>query len=150
MTGIDHYERKRVKVRREEEVVRAMLESWAEGIEPVKKTWAEHCTQDIVWWNSARGAVEGMDNCLAAIDAIDQLVGGFAYIKVPVRNLVAVEGLVFVERSDDLYRGDDSLIAAVPVTGVIAFRGDKVESWRDYCDDWLREHRPEDAAKAVV
>jgi limonene-1,2-epoxide hydrolase len=137
-------------VRKEEQVIREMLESWAGGPEPTKKTWSQYCTDDIVWWNSARGAVEGMEACLAAIDAIDQLTGGFGCIKVPVRNLVAVEGLVFVERSDDLYRADGSLIAAVPVTGVISFRGEKVAEWRDYCDDWMREHRPEGAARAVV
>jgi limonene-1,2-epoxide hydrolase len=130
-------------VLREEEVVRAMLESWADGPETIKATWRKHCTEDIVWWNSGRGAVEGMESCLQAIDAIDEVVGGFACIKVPVRNLLATEGLVFVERSDDLYRADDSLIAAVPVTGVISFRGEEVCSWRDYCVDWLRDFLPE-------
>ena len=124
---------------REEEIVREVVAAWEDGLEATKASWRAHCDPKIVWWNSGRGAIEGLEACLGAIDAIDQVVGGFAYIKVPVRRLTAVEGLVFAERSDDLYRADDSLIAAVPVTGVIEFEGEKIVEWRDYCVDWMRD-----------
>jgi limonene-1,2-epoxide hydrolase len=134
----------------EEQIVREMLDSWLKGPEEVKRTWADHCAENIVWWNSGRGAIEGRDTCLAAISAMDQLVAGFAYVKAPIRNLIAAAGLVIVERSDDLYRADDSLIAAVPVVGVIEFEGEKITSWRDYCDDWMRDFRPDDATRALA
>ena len=60
-----------------------------------------------------------------------------ASVDVPVRSVVAEPGRVIIERSDDMYRSDGSVIATVPVTGVIEFEGDKIVAWRDYCDDWM-------------
>lgn len=133
-------------MRREEEIVREVLAAWRGGLGPTKESWAAHCAPDVVWWNSARGAIEGLDACLAAIDAIDQVLSGFAYIEVPIRRLVAEDGIVFVERSDDLYRAGGSLIASVPVTGVIEFRGERIVEWRDYCVDWMQEFLPTETA----
>ena len=135
---------------REEEIVREILAAWREGLEATKKSWAEHCAPEMVWWNSARGAIEGLEPCLQAIDAIDQVIGGFAYIDVPVRRIASADGVVFVERSDDLYRADDSLIVSVPVTGVIEFEGDKIVAWRDYCVDWMQDFRPPGAPASLA
>ena len=133
-------------MRQEEEIVRQVLSAWRGGLEATKESWAKNCAPQMVWWNSARGAIEGLESCLQAIDAIDQLLQGFAYIDVPILRLVAEEGLVFVERSDDLYRADGSLIISVPVTGVVVFDGEKIVEWRDYCVDWLSQFMPAGSA----
>lgn len=129
----------------QEEIVRSLLRSWSDGLEETKRTWKEHCTDDIVWWNSARGALTGIDACLQAIDAIGTFTN-FSHIEVPIKNLIARDGLVVVERSDDLYATDGSLIVAVPVVGCLSFRDDKIAEWRDYCDDWMRAFRPAEDA----
>jgi limonene-1,2-epoxide hydrolase len=137
---------KEIRVRREEEIVREVLAAWQGGLEATKESWARHCASQMVWWNSGRGAIEGLDACLQAIDAIDEILHGFSHIDVPVRRLMAEPEAVMVERSDDLYRADGSLIASVPVVGIIEFEGEKIVEWRDYCVDWMQEFLPETAS----
>jgi limonene-1,2-epoxide hydrolase len=62
---------------------------------------------------------------------------GVASVEVPVRNGLAGEEPVIVERSDDLLREDGTEIARVPVVGSVELVGDKIVPWRDYCDDWM-------------
>ena len=136
-------------MQREEEIIREILDSWERGLEAINETWSKHCAQDIVWWNSARGEIVGLEACLAAFAVMDQMVG-FTSLAAPVVNLLAGDGLVFVERTDDLKGENGSLIVSVPVTGVIEFANGKITSWRDYCDDWMRDYRPADAPKSVA
>jgi limonene-1,2-epoxide hydrolase len=74
---------------------------------------------------------------------------GIHHIVVPIKNLTVDERCVYAERSDDLYREDGSLIAAIPVTGVIEFEDDKIVSWRDYADDWLLKMQMEEQGQTV-
>jgi limonene-1,2-epoxide hydrolase len=90
-----------------------------------------------VWWNSARGAVEGLDACLEGIRGFYQALN-VDHVEVPIKSIVSDgDDLVVIERSDDTYLTDGSLLAAVPVVGVVRFRDGKIAEWRDYCDDWL-------------
>jgi limonene-1,2-epoxide hydrolase len=120
----------------EERVVREVLHMWGQGLQSTKESWRTNCAVDMEWYNSARGSIVGLDNCLAAIDQMFTQLD-IAYVKTPIRTLHATTGLVYAERSDDMYRRDGSLIAAIPVVGVVAFDGGKISEWRDYCDDWL-------------
>ncbi len=120
----------------EERIVREILQMWGQGIEQTKAAWAEHCVPEMVWSNSARGSISGLDNCLHAIDEMFSALDA-AYVTVPIRTLHAATGVAYVERSDDLYRADGSLIVAVPVVGVVEFDHGKIVQWRDYCDDWI-------------
>jgi len=133
----------------EEKIVRNVVVMWAGGKEATKDSWRQHASQSLIWWNSARGALRGLDACEQAIDSLFDILG-VASIKVPIKAVAAGAGLVFIERSDDMYRQDGSLIAAVPVTGVVQFDGDKIVEWRDYCDDWMRAYRPDGANKALA
>ena len=47
---------------------------------------------------------------------------------------------IMIERTDDLYRTDGSMIVSVPVTGVAVFRDDRIAEWRDYCVDWYSDY----------
>lgn len=120
-----------------ERITRRVLEMWASGLESTITSWRDHATDDLVWWNSARGAVDGLETCLESIRMFYQAIN-VSHVKVPIRSLVS-DGvdLVVVERSDDTYLRDGSLLAAVPVVGVIKFRDGKIAEWRDYCDDWV-------------
>lgn len=120
-----------------EQTIRKVLEMWAGGLEPTLASWREFATPDLVWWNSARGAVNGLEECLAGIRTFYETMS-VDHVKVPIRSVVSGrDGLVFVERSDDTYLTDGSLLAAVPVVGVVRFRDGKIVEWRDYCDDWV-------------
>jgi limonene-1,2-epoxide hydrolase len=110
---------------------------WAGGLESTVTSWRDHATDDLVWWNSARGAVDGLEACLDSIRMFYQTMN-VSHVKVPIRAVVSDgNDLVVVERSDDTYLRDGSLLAAVPVVGVIKFRDGKIAEWRDYCDDWV-------------
>ena len=134
---------------KEEAIVRDVFALWASGLEGVLESYRTHHHPDLHWWNTARGSVHGLETCGQGVKMMFSMLGT-ASVKVPIKNLMAREGFVLVERSDDLYRADGSLIAAVPVTGAIEFKGDKIITWRDYCDDWMRDWRPPEASKSLV
>ena len=121
----------------QEELVKKVVEMWSGGLESTIASWRDHAAPDLVWWNSARGAVEGLDACLEAIRGFYQALS-VDHVQVPIRSIVSDgDDLVVIERSDDCYLSDGSLLAAVPVVGVVLFRDGKIAEWRDYCDDWV-------------
>jgi limonene-1,2-epoxide hydrolase len=120
----------------EERIVREVLAMWGQGLQATKDSWRRHCDAEMEWYNNARGSIVGLDNRLSAIDQMFAQLE-IAYVKTPIRSLHATTGLVYAERSDDMYRADGTLIAAVPVVAVVALTDGKISQWRDYCDDWL-------------
>ncbi|OHV06895.1 limonene-1,2-epoxide hydrolase family protein [Mycobacterium talmoniae] len=120
----------------EEAMVRDILAMWSTGVEGVKESFRHYGSRNLVWWNSARGALTGLDVCLQALDQMFDVLE-IAAVAVPIHTLFTAPGRAVVERSDNLYRGDGTLIAEIPVTGVIGFDGAKMVVWRDYCDDWM-------------
>jgi limonene-1,2-epoxide hydrolase len=120
----------------EEQIVRDVLAMWRAGLEETKESWRRYAAGHLVWWNSARGTIVGLEPCLDGIEQLYRLLE-VAYVDVPVRNVLAERGRVIVERSDNLFRKDGSVVAYVPVTGVIEFEGERIVRWRDYCDDWI-------------
>jgi limonene-1,2-epoxide hydrolase len=130
-------ETRSARVTEQEQITRKVVEMWAGGLDSTLTSWREHATLDMVWWNNARGAVDGLEGCLEGIRMFYRTMG-VDHVKVPIRSIVS-DGmdLVVIERSDDTYLKDGSLLAAVPVVGVIRFRDGKIVEWRDYCDDWV-------------
>lgn len=126
---------------KEEEVVREIFGMWAKGLEGCVESFETHCHPDLVWWNSARGGVEGRDLCVQGLQAMQEMTK-FSTTLVKIKNIQAKSGQVMVERSDDMYDRAGNLIAAVPAVGVLEFEGEKIISWRDYCNDWMRDLAP--------
>ena len=123
---------------KEEEIVREIFKMWLKGLQGCVDSFHKHCHPDLHWWNSVRGAVEGRDVCIQGLHAMQEMTQ-FSTTKVVIKNIQAKPGQVMVERSDDMYDKDGNLIAAVPAAGVLEFEGDKIISWRDYCNDWMRD-----------
>ena len=134
---------------KEEKIVREVCGMWATGLEGTLASYYKHHHPDFHWWNCARGSVHGLDTCAQGVRTMYAMLD-VGSVKVPIKNLMAREGFVLIERSDDLYRTDGSLIASVPVIGAIEFDDDKIIAWRDYCDDWMRDMRPVGADKSLV
>jgi limonene-1,2-epoxide hydrolase len=121
----------------QEAITKKVVEMWTGGLESTLASWRDYAAENLIWWNSARGAVEGLDGCLEAIRGFYQTLS-VDHVEVPIRSIVSDgNDLVVIERSDDTYLTDGSLLAAVPVVGVIQFRNGKIAEWRDYCDDWV-------------
>lgn len=135
-------------MREEERIVRECLAMW-DTLEGTIRSYRELHHPDFVWWNSARGALGGIEDCIRGVEMLYGMLG-VARVEVVVKHVMCEPGRVMVERSDDLYRADGSVIAQVPVVGVFEFEGDRIIRLRDYCDDWMRDFRPEDAPRALV
>jgi limonene-1,2-epoxide hydrolase len=133
---------------KKEAAVRDVFAIWDEGPHGARAAWEKHGAENLVWWNSARGQIDGLDACLARCDEMYEALG-IHRIGVPVKRLTVDDVCVYTERVDELYRADGSLIVAVPVTGVIEFDGDKIVSWRDYADDWLMKMQQQEQAPAI-
>jgi limonene-1,2-epoxide hydrolase len=57
---------------------------------------------------------------------------GLESITLDVSHMGVIDGLVFIERVDRfVYKGK---AGAVPVVGVLAFKGDHISEWREYYD----------------
>lgn len=119
----------------EERIVRVVLEKWNDGLASTLESWRRHCTDDLLWWNSARGEISRLDACLAGIAQMWEHLD-VVRVDVPIRTLLSEPGRVVVERSDNLVKKNGDIIYA-PVTGVVEFINDKIVRWRDYCDDWM-------------
>jgi limonene-1,2-epoxide hydrolase len=132
---------------REERVVRQVIEMWETTASTIR-AYREHHTSDVHWWNSARGSVDGAEACIEKVKVMHAKLN-LGCVKGVIRNLVAKDGIVMVERTDDLYRKDGSLIVSIPVTGVAEFKGDKIFQWRDYCVDWYTQYSRQQAAKSA-
>jgi limonene-1,2-epoxide hydrolase len=128
----------------EEAVVRRVIEMW-ETTESTIRAYREHHTPNLHWWNSARGSVHGAEACIEKVKMMHAKLN-LGCVKGVIRNLVARDGIVMVERTDDLYRKDGSLIVSIPVTGVAEFEGDKISEWRDYCVDWYTSYSRQQVA----
>lgn len=126
----------------EEKVLREVFEKWRRGLPGLLDSFATHCTLDVRWWNSARGVVEGLDECLAALRMLVDVVE-FQSVEVRIRSMVSSGHTVYVERSDALFAADGSLIADPPVFGVVEFQDGRIREWRDYAADWLSDFTPE-------
>jgi limonene-1,2-epoxide hydrolase len=137
-----------VTMDKKEAAVRDVLAIWGEGPRGAIDAWQKHGAESLIWWNSARGQIDGLQACLDKCDEMYEVLG-IHHIAVPVEG-VAVDGAcVYIERVDEMYREDGSLIEAVPVTGVIEFDGDKIVSWRDYADDWYMKMQMQEQAPAT-
>jgi limonene-1,2-epoxide hydrolase len=140
--------REETEMDKKEAAVRDVLAIWAEGPHGARAAWERHGAEDLVWWNSARGQIDGLEACLARCDEMYEALG-IHHIDVPVKGLTVDGACVYTERVDELYREDGSLIVAVPVAGVIEFEGEKIVSWRDYADDWLMKMQEQEQAAAT-
>ena len=83
---------------------------WRAGLEETKESWRRYAAGHLVWWNSARGTIVGLEPCLDGIEQLYRLLE-VAYVDVPVRNVLAERGRVIVERSDNLFHKDGSVVA---------------------------------------
>ncbi|MCZ4551054.1 nuclear transport factor 2 family protein [Gordonia rubripertincta] len=122
-----------------EAIVRDLFGMWGDGIESCKQSWIKYADENIVWWNSGRGSVEGMAANLSAMDQMGSALG-ISRLEVTIKNILAGDEIVFVERLEDYYRADGTHIKQVPVAGVFTFRDGKLVELRDYCVDWLTDY----------
>ena len=107
-------------------VVEKMINAWD------TKNWklvGELFTEDGVLHSMM---IEPIVGRAAIAQRIDGMGEGIDSIKLNIRHIGVIDGVVFVERVDEfVYKGHPG---KVPVVGVIEVQGDKIKEWREYYD----------------
>jgi limonene-1,2-epoxide hydrolase len=90
-------------------------------------------TPETVWVNEGISVTTGIDEAIAALEAVEKSVGiKDAYFDMLA---IAVDGnRVLTERLDRFKRADGSEIGAAMVMGIFEVEGDHIVAWRDYYD----------------
>ena len=132
-----------------EQTIRAFFAT-LQSADEVVAGWKRYCSDDIVWWNSARGALNGMDETIVGLHRMQEFVGAHHW-RVDIKNIWVVGDTVIAERTDTAVGTDGRDIAGADVVGIINFnKAGKISEWRDYCDDWTRDFRPDADHRSLV
>jgi limonene-1,2-epoxide hydrolase len=115
-----------------EDVIRAVLTSWGEGLEAAAAATREHFADDCVWEQTALPTTTGPEEAAQFLLSMGDM--GFSAIEVEYRNVAASGDVVCTERVDHILRADGSRAGTFPVVGVTEFRDGKIASWREYFD----------------
>ena len=115
-----------------EDVIRAVLTSWGEGLEAAAAATREHFADDCVWEQTSLPTTTGPEEAAQFLLSMGDM--GFSAIEVEYRNVAASGDVVCTERVDHILRADGSRAGSFPVVGVTEFRDGKISSWREYFD----------------
>jgi len=115
-----------------EEVIRVVLGSWAQGADAAKAAIRAFFADDCMWEQASFPTTIGPEEAAALFDSMGQM--GFSSVDVDFRNVLAAGDVVCTERVDWLVRPDGSRVGPLPIVGVTEFRDGKITSWREYFD----------------
>ena len=115
-----------------EEVIRAVLQSWGEGADAAKAATRKYFAADCVWEQTGFPTTTGPDEAAELFNSMGAM--GFRSVDVDFRNVVCAGDVVCTERVDWLVRPDGSRVGPLPIVGVTEFRDGKITSWREYFD----------------
>ncbi len=90
-------------------------------------------TPDTIWVNEGISVTTGIDEAIAALEAVEKSVG----IKDAHFDMLAIAAdgnRVLTERLDRFERADGSEIGSAMVMGIFEVEGDHIVAWRDYYD----------------
>jgi len=115
-----------------EDVIRAVIKAWTDGIPASQAAIRAHFTDDCRWEQAGLPTTTGPEEAAQLMDTMRQM--GFSSLDVEYRNVAAVGDVVFTERIDWMVRPDGSRAGPFPVVGVTEFRDGKISAWREYFD----------------
>jgi len=115
-----------------EEVLRAVLRAFGEGIAAAQEAMRVHLTDECAWEMAGLRTTTGGDEAAQLFSSMEAV--GFSSWTVEFRNVAVVGDVAFTERIDWLVRPDGSRLGPWPVVGVTEFRDGKISAWREYYD----------------
>jgi len=115
-----------------EDVIRAVLKAWGEGVPAAQEATRKHFAEDCVWEQPGLPTTHSAEEAAVSLVHLTQM--GFSGIEVEYRNVVAAGDIVFTERRDAVVRPDGSRMGPFPVVGVVEFHDGKISAWREYFD----------------
>jgi limonene-1,2-epoxide hydrolase len=115
-----------------EDVLRAVLSSWGEGIAAGQEAMRRYLTDDCLWEQVGLPTTTGGDEAAEFFGSMEAM--GFVGMAVDYRKVAVAGDVVFTERIDWMLRADGSRLGPWPVVGVTEFRDGKISAWREYFD----------------
>lgn len=90
-------------------------------------------TSDTVWVNEGVSITTGIEDAIAALEAVEEAVG-IKDAQFEILAIAADGNRVLTERLDRFQRADGSEIGTAMVMGIFEIEGDHIVAWRDYYD----------------
>ena len=115
-----------------EEVFRAVMTAWCEGIAEAQQAMRAYLTDDCPWEQVGLPTTTGGEEAAQLMGSMEAM--GFCAMAVEFRNVASAGDVVFTERVDWMVRPDGSRLGPWPVVGVAEFRDGKISAWREYFD----------------
>ena len=115
-----------------EDVIRAVLKAWGQGIPAAQEATRRHFAEDCVWEQPGLPTTHSAEDAARSLVHLEQM--GFSGIEVEFRNVVSAGDVVVTERRDSVVRPDGTRMGPFPVVGVVEFRDGKISAWREYFD----------------
>ncbi len=116
------------------DIIRAFLDVWSEGPEPLEKAIRDLFRPDTEWVNVGLSKTVGADEALA-MGAKFEAAMGYSKILVETLHIAANGNVVLTERMDRLVAADGRGIGAFAIAGIFELDDDgRLVRWRDYTD----------------
>jgi len=116
------------------DIIRAFLDVWSEGPEPLEKAIRDLFRPDTEWVNMGLSKTVGADEALA-MGAKFEATMGYSKILVETLHIAANGNVVLTERMDRLVAADGREIGAFAIAGIFELDDDgRLVRWRDYTD----------------
>lgn len=115
------------------EFVRQHLARYGSSFESGCAAMREDFTDRTIWENVGLSSTVGSEQALALMHQFrDQF--GIERIEIDTLTAAACGNRVLTERVDHLIRTDGSLVASIPLMGILEVERNKVVAWHDYFD----------------
>lgn len=116
-----------------EQVTRRFFEEWSVSFDAMCRAFDAVMAPGCVWEQRPMAVTRSRADAIAFLRRSNRLLG-LDTAPVEMLHLAVVGDIVMTERVDHLTRRDGTLIASLPVVGVLEFDGTELVVWREYFD----------------
>ncbi len=116
-----------------ESTVRAFFAAWGDDLDSLIAAMSRHLAPDVVWEQTGLPTARSLDAALAMMESARRR--GTAAMSAQLLAVAADGTTVLTERIDRIIAADGSVVAVIPVMGILELGEDLlVHHWREYFD----------------
>ncbi len=113
---------------------REFFAAWSTGYDSFIGSIEKNFAEDAVWEQSSVPTTHSRQEAIGLMDSFHQSIG-LESVEVEMSGLWVSGNTVITERIDHLKSADGSILASVPVAGLIEFNEEaNIKHWREYFD----------------
>lgn len=113
--------------------VLAFFEEWRPSLDAMCAALAKRFTDKTVWENVGISRTVGLAEAMAFMDGFAGMYP-IAACEVIVHHVAVSGNAVLIERTDNFYDENGTLVLSIPLMGVLEMDGPRITAWRDYFD----------------